>query len=302
MRGKCFFLFLFPLFALLLSGAELPPVADLLLLGNPEGKPSKAALAYIGIHNPYSVWIVGGGLLDPAVPGKALPPKAGAGNTESPHKAFLRSFPYQGLFLAVLGSADFANGLHGGVGAYRTLRAGGSYVLDYIGAKNNENPFLLKYIDILVNGKTLRFMGLGAWEALLPQKKDVRYRRITSGVIAEMREYAKSLPKADFTILLTAQSMKYDLEIAGSKKAVGFFDLILSHDPAAPLCIENKGGIPVAGCGKHGKTLRKIFFNPVEGGVGGSRIQVWEDASYGTFLEKQDKKTPAGVEKAKEKK
>ncbi|MBP5181533.1 MAG: hypothetical protein J6331_00755, partial [Lentisphaeria bacterium] len=218
-------------------------MADLLLVGNPEGKPSKAALAYIGMHNPYSVWIVGGGLLDPAAAEKKLPAKAGGNaNTDHPHRAFLRSFPYQCLFLAVLGRSDFANGLHGGAGAYRTLRAGGSYVLDFIGAKNNENPFLLKYIDILVNGKTLRFMGLGAWEALLPQKKDVRYRRITSGVIAEMREYAKSLPKADFTILLTSQSLKYDLEIAGSKKAVGFFDLILSHDPAAPLCIENKGG------------------------------------------------------------
>ncbi|MBR2363870.1 MAG: hypothetical protein IKA79_01600, partial [Lentisphaeria bacterium] len=183
MQKNVMYLFLFVLLtgSLFLNGVEKPPVADILLTGNLQGRPSKTLLSYIHAHNPYSIWVIGGNALDGK---KAMEQNKGTehGTYLKADRSFLRSLYFANPCLAVPGNEDFLYGLHGCVASFRALRPAGAYVLDYIGARNNENPFLLKYVDILVNGKTLRFMALGAWEKLYPAQKDVPYRRITEEV------------------------------------------------------------------------------------------------------------------------
>ncbi len=278
-----------------------PPVADLLLTGNLQGVPGKTLLNHIYTHNPYSVWFLGGNTLSVKEYEKKDITEKEKEEILKRNKQFLRTFPASSATLAILGNEDFDCGLHKALAARRIPRFGGIYVLDYIGARNNENPFLLKYIDILVNGKTLRFMGLGAWENLYPKKKDFLYRKGTLEVLREMGEYLKTLKKADFTILFTAQSLKYDKILAAGREAKEIFDLIVSNDPDCPLLLEEKNSLPIAGSGQHAKELRKIYFNPVQNGVGGARIQAWVDASYSAYYEK-NKVNPNKNTKTQEKK
>lgn len=279
-----------------------PPAADLILTGNLQSAPAKNILAYVGNHNPYSIWIIGGNVFSLKELDKKNITEKEKEEIWKKNRLFMRSFPFSNPILSVLGRQDFYPGLHKAVSFTRSLRYGGTFVLDYIGAENNENPYLLKYVDILVNGKTLRFMGLGAWENLYPKKKDVLYRKGTAETLQKMGEYMQTLKKADFTVLLTAQNLKYDKQLAATKQAKEFFDLIISNDPACPLLLEEKNSIPVAGSGKELHELRKIFFNPVKDGIGGPRIQAWVDESYQSYYEKIKAKSDKNKTKTQEKK
>lgn len=285
---KVFFLLLFTFLAVSspLQSMDRPPVADIILMGNLQGKASKQSLHYIASHNPYSIWLLGGNVSDLAF---ALEKKKNLTLKElfANHKGFFRSFVSPNPHLAVLGNEDFQYGLHGAVKMLRAMRPGYMYILDFIGAKNHENPFLLKYIDILVNGKTLRFMGLGAWEKLYPAKKDVLYRKVTGEIIQEMKEYAASLKKADHTILITHQSFQNDKLLAAMPEVRNFIDLIISNDPASPLFLKEKDCIPIAGSGRHGSHLRKVYFTNQKKTPSYEYIQVWKDEKYKEFLEKQ---------------
>lgn len=265
------FLFVF-LFCSSLPG--VPPYADIVFTGNLSAVPAKAELSGIAYSNSYGVWVLGGNTFAPA--GKKT------GNFEQQkklfaehNKKFFHSFVVSIPMLAVLGEKDLEAGLHFAVSSLRHLRPGYVYVLDYIGAKNNENPYLLRYIDLLVNGKTLRFIGLGAWEKLPPSGKDILYRKPTAAVLKEIGDYLKERKKVDFTILITCQKLAYDKKLAADPRCAEIFDLILSNDPAAPLYTAEKNSVPIAGGGKNGKDIRKIFLNPVAGSIAGPPIQVW---------------------------
>lgn len=282
-----------------------PPVADILLMGNIRGKAFRKDFNFIAARNPYSVFFFGGNVCHTAeTAGKKLPfSMQEKKSINASRKQYGKEIPYFAFALAVLGEEDFVTGLHGGVETMRTIFSKRVHILDYIGARNNENPFLLKYIDILVNGKKVRFIGLGAWEKLLPKKEDTAYRKITNEVLNELEAYIKTLPGADFTILATCQALKYDQILAENAVAVKLFDLILSHDPSCPLLIEKKHSVPVAGCGQHLGDLRKVYLNPVKNGVGGARIQVWKDEVFAKYLEEtKKKKVPLVKKKIKEKK
>lgn len=298
-----FFLFMWSVFCNTVLFA-VPPHADLLLTGNLQGKVERKQISYIASHNPYSIWFIGGNIYDIGeFAGKNAPlsPEEKKSIFQS-RKSYQKNFSSFPLYLSLLGREDFQLGLHGAVISHRRLRYSGVWILDYIGARNNENPYLLKYIDILVNGKSLRFIGLGAWERLLPAKKDILYRKITSSVIREIKEYVKGLKKVDFTILATAQDLKYDKILAENPDVREIFDLILSHDPSCPLIVEKKNAVPVAGCGKHASELRKVYFNPGKEGIGGPKVQVWLDTKYTELFSKKETIQPTHKKKTQEKK
>ena len=121
----------------------------------------------------------------------------------------------------------------------------------------------------------MRFIGLGAWEKLPPSGKDVLYRKPTAAVLKEIGDYLKERKKVDFTILITCQKLVYDKKLAADPRCAEIFDLILSNDPAAPLYTAEKNSVPIAGGGKNGEDIRKIFLNPVAGSIAGPPIQVW---------------------------
>ena len=279
----------------------VPPFADIVFTGNLSAVPSKTELTYIAHNNTYGVWVLGGNTF--ASPGKKADSFEQQKKLFAEHnKKFFHSFAVPMPMLAVLGENDFEAGLHYAVSSLRHLRPAYVFVLDYIGARNNENPYLLRYIDLLVNGKTLRFIGLGAWEKLSPSGRDILYRKPTPAILKEIGDYLKERKKVDFTILITCQKLKYDKELAADPLCAKIFDLILSNDPAAPLYTEEKNSVPIAGGGKNGEEMRKIFLNPVTESVAGPPIQVWRAEKYHPKTTKSTTTKKVNIAKKQEKK
>ena len=270
------FLFVF-LFCCALYG--VPPVADIVFTGSLSAVPSKTELTHIAHSNIYGVWVLGGNTFAPT--GKKAENFIQQRKlfTEQ-NKKFSHNFAASIPMLAVLGEKDLDAGLHCAVSSLRQLRPAYVFVLDYIGARNNENPYLLRYIDLLINGKTLRFIGLGAWEKLPPTGKDILYRKPTAAILKEIGDYLKERKRVDFTVLVTCQKLKYDKILAADPQCAKIFDLILSNDPDAPLYTAEKNSVPIAGGGEKGQEIRKIFFNPVAGSIAGPPIQVWSAEKY----------------------